>query len=228
MLASRYSSSPRVLDNPSFSTFVEHLRRDGVLVFDPSDHLSAARQSDPQYLATDTHWRPEAMESVAASLGEFVTEHAGLPEAVDPDYRVERLEVGGLGDTARMLDLPAGSDLFDRETVWVRRVLHQDGSLWRSSRDADVLLLGDSFTNIYSLESMGWGTSSGLAEQLSFNLRRPIDRLVQNDQGSFATRAMLLHDATRLNGKRVVIYQFAARELTDGDWKVLPLPEPAF
>jgi len=48
--------------------------------------------------------------------------------------------------------------------------------------------------------------------------------VTQNDQGSFATRAMLQQDPGRLDGKRVVIYQFAERELADGDWKMLTLP----
>ena len=86
-----------------------------------------------------------------------------------------------------------------------------------------MLLLGDSFTNVFALESMGWGTSAGLAEQLSYALARPVDRLVQNDDAAFATRAMLAGDPARLTGKRVVIYQFAARELAFGDWRVLPL-----
>ena len=120
-----------------------------------------------------------------------------------------------------MLDLPETASFFPVETVWLRRVLNPDGTPWRSDRAADVLLLGDSFTNIYSLESMGWGTSAGLAEQLSYVLGRPIDRLVQNDEGAFATRAMLQRDASRLNGKRVVIYQFAARELSFGDWRMI-------
>ena len=130
------------------------------------------------------------------------------------------------GDAARMLDLPDDSPLFPPEAVWLRRVLQPDGSPWRPSRDADVLVLGDSFSNIYSLESMGWGTSAGFAEQLSYALRRPVDRLVQNDEGAFATRAMLQRDPDRLDGKRVVVYQFAARELAFGDWKVIPLPPP--
>jgi alginate O-acetyltransferase complex protein AlgJ len=52
-------------------------------------------------------------------------------------------------------------------------------------------------------------------------LQRPLDRIVQNDQGAFATRE-LLHRAgsARLAGKRLVIYQFAARELMFGDWKM--------
>ena len=87
---------------------------------------------------------------------------------------------------------------------------------------ADVLLLGDSFTNIYSLASMGWGDSAGLAEQLSYALGRPLDRIVQNDDGAFATRALLQRAGPeRLAGKRVVIWQFAARELMSGDWKVI-------
>jgi alginate O-acetyltransferase complex protein AlgJ len=89
-------------------------------------------------------------------------------------------------------------------------------------------LLGDSFSNIYSLASMNWGESAGLAEQLSYILRRPVDRLVQNDDAAFATRALLSRSQDgqggRLAGKRVVIYQFAARELAFGDWLILDLP----
>jgi alginate O-acetyltransferase complex protein AlgJ len=62
-----------------------------------------------------------------------------------------------------------------------------------------------------------------LVEQLSYVLRRPIDRIVQNDDGAFATRAMLSQSGSdRLGGKRVVIYQFAARELAFGDWRLAP------
>jgi alginate O-acetyltransferase complex protein AlgJ len=103
-----------------------------------------------------------------------------------------------------------------------------DGEPWRPSRSADVLLLGDSFTNIYSLATMGWGEAAGFAEQLSHALQRPIDRIVQNDQAAHATRAMLARDLSsgddRLAGKRVVVWQFAARELAAGDWKIIPLP----
>ena len=226
MLARRYADATGVLQNPSYPTLIDDLRREGVLVFDPSEALVTARSTGPQYLAIDTHWRPEAMELVAELLGSFVAA-ARLPTMPDPGYRVERLEVRNIGDVARMLDLPADNGVFPPESVWLRRVLHSDGSPWRASGDADVLLLGDSFSNIYSLESMGWGTSAGFAEQLSYALRRPVDRLVQNDEGSFATRAMLQRDPERLHGKRVVVYQFAARELATGDWKSIPLPAPS-
>jgi len=213
----------RVLQNRSFPALVEDLRRAGILVFDPGDRLAAARSANPRYLMTDTHWLPETMEEVAELLGAFIEAHVPMPAATDPAYRLERLEVRNLGDTARMLELPEHDPVFPAEAVWLRQILQPDGSRWRSSRTADVLLLGDSFSNMYSLESLGWGSSAGFAEQLSYVLRRPLDRLLQNDQGAFATRALLQQDPGRLAGKRLVVYQFAARELAAGDWKVIPL-----
>ena len=220
MMTARLAGATDVVQNASYGALVEELRTAGVQVFDPSDAIAAARHAGPQYLATDTHWTPEAMETAAAVASSVVS--TALPSVPDPGYRVERAEIRGVGDVARMLDLPDSAALLQPEGVWVRRVLQPDGTLWRSSRDADILLLGDSFSNIYSLESMGWGTSAGFGEHLSLALRRPLDRLVQNDEGAFATRAMLQKDPARLQGKRVVLYQFAVRELAQGNWKVLP------
>jgi alginate O-acetyltransferase complex protein AlgJ len=219
-LTGRQVESADVLQNASFDAFTADLARQGVLVVDPSEAMAAARAEGPQYLAHDTHWRPEAMELVAERLRDFIASNASLPRVDAPGYQVERVEVSNIGDVARLLDLPPGQRLHAPETVWLRRILQPDGSAWRPSRDADVLVLGDSFANIYTLESLGWGTSAGLVEQLSFAMRRPIDRIVQNDEGAFATRAMLMQDRDRLNGKRVVVYQFAARELATGDWKL--------
>jgi SGNH hydrolase-like domain, acetyltransferase AlgX len=172
--------------------------------------------------STDTHWRPEAMELVAGRLSAFLTHHVTLPALTAPGFRVEEQEVRTLGDTAAMLDLPSSQQLYPPERVLISRIVMPDGAPWRSDRSADVLVLGDSFSNIYSLGSMGWGDSAGLVEQLSYALGRPVDRIVQNDDGAFATRAMLLRDGPqRLAGKRVVVWQFAARELAFGDWKIL-------
>jgi hypothetical protein len=225
-LARRYDGTRGVLQNPSYPAFVADLRRQGVLVFDPSQALAATAGGEPRYLATDTHWRPETVEAVADLLARFITTRVELPPlAHDPGYRVEQMEVRNAGDTARMLDLGPFAGRFPPETVWLRRVLQADGTPWRSSREADVLVLGDSFTNVYSLESMGWGTSAGLVERLSYALSRPADRLVQNDEGAFATRAMLAAQPGRLAGKKVVVYQFAVRELASGDWKPLVMKE---
>jgi alginate O-acetyltransferase complex protein AlgJ len=216
------------LQNASYHVLVRELRRDGVLVFDPSAELTRVRVAgQPAYLATDTHWRPEAMQQVAEALAKFIQQHVTLPPVTLPGYRAERREAQNLGDTAAMLDLPPGQTLYSRERVPLRFIVDAAGDPWRPSREADILFLGDSFTNIFSLPTMGWGESAGLAEQVSYALQRPVDRIVQNDDGAYATRVLLAREiggsTDRLGGKRVVIWQFAARELAFGDWRVIEL-----
>lgn len=228
-LSARYEGGTGPLHNASYPEFVGALERAGVLVFDPTPVLAAARaEGAPQYLATDTHWRPEAMERAARALAAFIADRALLPAAPPAQYLAEPRTVTAHGDLARMLDLPEHQTLYPPETVTVRRISSPDGAPWRPSRSADVLVLGDSFSNIYSLASLGWGDSAGFIEQLAAALRRPLDRIVQNDAGAYATRELLRRDlargSDRLRHTRLVIYQFAARELATGDWKLIALP----
>jgi alginate O-acetyltransferase complex protein AlgJ len=221
-LVDAYRERTTPLHNPSYVSFIEHLAEAGILVLDTSAMLAGANSASSHYLVTDTHWRPESMELAAEALVALIAERARLPDVPEPRLRVERVEVRAAGDTVRMLDLPTDQALYPSESVWLRRVLEADGSPWRPSRQADVLVLGDSFSNIYSLASMGWGDSAGFVEQVSYLLRRPVDRIVQNDDGAFATRVLLWPQGLdRLSGKRVVVYQFAARELASGDWRIL-------
>ncbi len=220
-LVASYPPDGGTAQNASYAPFVEWLAREGIVLFDPASVLEDGRRSGVQYLASDTHWRPEAMELVAERLAAFVIGRTQLPLAGAAGYRIEEQEITNQGDTAAMLDLPTGQRLYPPERVVISRVLNADGSAWRSDRAADVLVLGDSFSNIYSLASMGWGDAAGLVEQLSYALGRPVDRIVQNDDGAFATREMLRKAGPeRLAGKRVVIWQFAARELAGGNWKI--------
>jgi alginate O-acetyltransferase complex protein AlgJ len=236
-LSRGYSGRQNVLQNPSYERFKEEIEREGVLVFDPAPILMAAkaRGGQPQYLATDTHWRPEAMELAAESLKAFIMERVPLPVVPSPGYRVERSPITQLGDLAVMLGLPADQRVFPREAVSIRRILGAGGGSWQPEKTADVLVLGDSFSNVYSLGAMGWGEGGGLIEQLSYALGRPLDRITRNDNGSHATREFLAAELAkgrdRLAGKRLVIYQFAVRELAVGNWKRIDLkpgtPPPA-
>jgi alginate O-acetyltransferase complex protein AlgJ len=126
-----------------------------------------------------------------------------------------------------MLKLPPDQGIFGEEVVTIHPVVDATGAPWQPDSAAEVLLLGDSFANIYSLELMNWGAAAGLAEQLSFALRRPVDTILRNDDGAFATRETLSRELAqgddRLAGKKVVVWQFAARELAVGDWKMLDM-----
>ena len=159
--------------------------------------------------------RPETSALVSPS-----SRQAGL-------YRRREAVVRGVGDTAEMLALPSRQSWLDPQTVSVRMVSDRAGRRWRASRDSQVLLLGDSFSNVYSDPALGWGASAGLAEQLSYHLQRPVDKLAVNAGGALQTRLQLqrslLAGDDRLSGKSIVVYQFATRELSHGDWRVLHL-----
>ena len=133
-----------LLENPSFRDFQQQLAAAGVRVFDPAPSLmqrKAAANNEPQFLEADTHWRPEAMEFVAQQLAASLT----LPPAEGARApQVSRTEITGRGDIARMLKLPEEQQTYPPQKVNIRQVTIGD-NLWRPSRDADVLLLGDSF-----------------------------------------------------------------------------------
>jgi alginate O-acetyltransferase complex protein AlgJ len=216
------------LQNRSWNIFVESLQSAGVSVFDPVPVLKSRQQETavPLYLQTDTHWRPEAMEDVAKQLAAVVQKAAALTASA-PGYQRREVTLGNRGDIDVMLRLPEKWEMYGREQVRIHQVLTRSEELWQPEADAEILLLGDSFANIYSLAGMGWGEGAGLAEQLSYFIDQPVDVLLQNDGGAFATRQLLSRELARgrdrLAGKKVVIWQFAERELASGDWKQLPM-----
>jgi alginate O-acetyltransferase complex protein AlgJ len=223
------------LHNASFAEFKGRLENAGVRVFDPAPLLmqrKTALSGAPLYLETDTHWRPETLEHVAENLAAMIPPSASIPRA---PFQLVQKEISGLGDIARMLRLPPSQNLYRAEKVTTHEVLPGD-TIWRSSKDADILLLGDSFSNIFSLDALGWGESAGFAEHLSRALGgRPLDCILRNSEAAFATREILSRDLARgrdrLAGKKLVVWEFAARELAFGDWKMIDMklgqPVPA-
>ena len=218
------------LHNRSWPEWRAALERHGVDVVD-LDAVLRALPPDVRtapYLKTDTHWRPETMECVARAIAERV--QAWLGERTETaGYTAHEVTVTNRGDLAVMLNLPDTSAWPPPDIVTVRQVRRPDGRPWAPDPTADTLLLGDSFANIFSLESMRWGAAAGLAEHIALALQRPVDRMVRNDAGAFATRQMLFGEVRRrpdrLATTRVVVWQFSERELSFGDWKRLSWPE---
>ena len=211
------------LQNPSFGNFLTQLQKNGIEFVDASQAMLDSKQSSgrPQFLKTDSHWTPSAMECVARQIAQKIPV-TGISKKWT---RGEPHEIRNHGDLVAMLRLSDPSALFPLEEATISPVVGPDGTAWTPDPSAEILLLGDSFTNIYSLNDLGWGTGSGLAEHLSLALQMPLDRIAINAGGATTTRQTLARSPERLEGKKIVIYEFAMRDLAVGDWKVLPLPE---
>jgi hypothetical protein len=227
-LSRRYADNGQAIHNPSHAHFRARLKVEGVRVFDPTRILmkTAASTGEPQYLSTDTHWTPEAVDLVARKLANTVRKTVDFSKQNRIRYVNAKAPVGNVGDLAEMLEL---SSLYPTQTVDTAVVERPNGKPWRAARKAEVLVLGDSFANIYSEEKLGWGGGAGLAQRLSYHLRRPVDALIRNDDGAFSTRLLLSEEMRRgidrLATTRVLIWEFTARELSVGDWRSIPLAQ---
>lgn len=210
------------LHNSSFGEFIARLSSQKVDVFDPTPLIINRKITDgiPVYLETDTHWRPQTMALVAAALAKRIG------PGTDSPGEIVLSPIIGHGDIAAMLKLPSTEEIYPGEDVTIGQVF-TGNTLWRPSKEAEILLLGDSFSNVFSIEAMGWGESAGFAEHLSLALHRPIDCILRNSDGAFATREILSTELARgqdrLAGKKIVIWEFATRELSFGNWKLLDL-----
>lgn len=213
----------KLLVHPEFHSWAERLKKAGVTVVNPMQSLFELNKTIPAFLRTDTHWSPEGMKTAATLLAQSIGEdyssmHCATYNAVDST-------VCHRGDIYSMLRLAKDVKWIPTEQIKTETVLDAAGLFHCRQKQAEILLMGDSFTNIYSVANMGWGRAAGLAEHLSLLLQCPIDVISRNDGGSYATRQMLRDDMAkgndRLAGKKVVIWQFAMRELTTGNWEAI-------
>ncbi|BHH81956.1 alginate O-acetyltransferase AlgX-related protein [Desulforhopalus sp. 52FAK] len=213
-------------NNRSWNDFLARLKENNITVFDGRSILTDyAKKHGQAYLTTDTHWLPGAMDYVAKTLAtEIAVEFSDLTGT--GDYIVQPTTLEGEGDVSRMLTLPATAPRH-LQSVEIQQVMNRENELWQPERNAEILLLGDSFTNIYSTMSLGWGRSAGFAEHVSYYLKSPLDLIGKNDSGAYVTREILSQELARgrdrLAGKKLVIWEFAERELSLGDWKLIDL-----
>ena len=189
----------------------EFYRRIGALanvrVLDLSQEFWTAKGGTQIFLKQDTHWTPDGMQVTASKIADSLP-----PEWKGEQRRVAGppVEVASVGDLVEKLELPRGGlEWFLRESVTVQPVAD-----FTPDPTADITLLGDSFTNIYSMESLGWGEGAGLAEHLSHLLGKPIDVIAKNGQASTGVREELAkRGKEHLRKKKVIIWAIAARDL---------------
>jgi hypothetical protein len=215
---SGYPASAGPAWNRDREAFRRALAQAGVEVLDPTDDLWEAKGEGELFLRGDTHWTPRGMDLVALGIANRLRPVIGPPTSVPTSIlRTVRHD----GDLLRMIEVLPGSGLFPPQSVEIQEVVGQ------GSTEAPVLLLGDSFTNIYSRKELEWGERAGLGEQLMLRLGVPVDILAQNGGGATGVRELLLRRPALLRNKQVVVWACSARDLFDEgvSWEQVPLPE---
>jgi hypothetical protein len=209
-----------VPNNAGYRLFIDALRAEGVDWFDPAP--SSVRADEIRYLEQDTHWTPQYMDTVARAVADHVGSTGVLPAREPLPLRLVEQQVSRVGDLVDMLSLTSQQALYRPQTVAIEQVIDErSGQPLARDATADVLLLGDSFTNIYSAPAMGWGTGAGFGQHLAYHLRRPVDVIAFNGGAATQSRAELARseNAERLGPKKVIVYQFAIRALLAETWE---------
>ena len=212
-----YPASAGPAGNRDREAFRSALTRAGVEVLDPTDDLWAAKAEGELFLKADTHWTPRGMEIVARRIALRLSPLLGPPSTVPASVpRTVRHD----GDLLRMIEVLPGSGLFPPQTVEIQEVGLP------GSGEARVLLLGDSFTNIYSRKELEWGERARLGEQLLRLSGVPVDILALNGGGATGVRELLSRKPALLRNKQVVVWACSVRDLFDEavQWEPVPLP----
>lgn len=216
-------SIPRESEAPLFHPDEGQLHLDlkeaGIDVVDLTTALLQLKERKKQvYLKQDTHWTFDTMQQIAKALAGHVRKnHPALAEKEPEDMITPRAITGrSLGDLVKLLDLPKDSKLFAPEEQTYVSVpdIGQDAN-------AEVVLMGDSFVNIYDDPALGFAPEgstaklhAGFAAHFSLYLGRPIDVIAINGGGATDVRrafARRLDDEVR--AKKLVVWVLSARDL---------------
>ena len=131
-----------------------------------------------------------------------------------------------MGDIVEMLRVPALEDRLGPEEInCVQVTRREDGLPYRDDPRSEVLVLGDSFLRIYERDEPG---AAGLVAHLARELEQPLASIVSDGGAATRVRQELRRHPEALRGKKVVIWEFAERDigLAEDGWVELPLPPP--
>lgn len=215
-LTGRIHNAP--VTHPDEPAFADQCREAGMRYVELVPLLWQLKQQDgalgPVYLKQDTHWAPRGMNAAAQLLADAVRQHLKLNAtrlATDASL-VSRSE----GDLLEKLDLAAAQTTFQTEQTTVTPVL-----LAKTDSASPIVLLGDSFVNIFHDPSLGFAPQgsaeaiqAGFAQHLMAELGTGIDAIATNGGGASTVREQFAKkpdDVVR--AKKLVIWVLAARDL---------------
>lgn len=177
--------------------------------------LDPTRSTKPAlYLPTDTHWSPIGLEWAAEAI---VARIGWAPLA--GEYRARASILPHVGDLERWRR-PSPAPRLEAVT----QVTDARGNVVSPrAGEAEVLLLGDSFARIFE---DGDRQGAGLRSQLVRRLGRPVALVQQDGGGATLVRQQLVRRPEWLRGVKVVVWEFAERDLAaaDAEWADVELP----
>ncbi|MEY4272896.1 MAG: hypothetical protein RL250_1762, partial [Verrucomicrobiota bacterium] len=168
------------------------------------------------YEPADTHWSQRGLHVAADAIIDAI----GW-ERVPGVYQVREELMRRPADLERLRSLGTTPEGGAKESCLI--VADAQGRAPAASPGAAVLLLGDSFCRIFE---EGEVAGAGLRSQLAWRLGRPVGLIRQDGGGATLVRQELARRPERLRGVKVVVWEFAERDLlsAETEWTPVTLP----
>ena len=209
--------------------FYNALREAGIKVLDLMPQFWEAKKEDtflgPLYLPDDTHWTSRGMEIGAGLISQEIIQRTpgGLYNSANWGSRaILRINSRPAhGDLTEKLGLRFPHSWQPPRTEPLLVVDSASGSGALVDKNSPLVLLGDSFVNIFDDPGLGFApeegnsqTRGGLAAHLAARLGIPLDVHAVNGEGASGVRRWLAQRGDSvLRTKKLVIWVIAERDL---------------
>lgn len=227
MLSGRAGDAGVLVCEPTRS-LLDRMEQSGIEYVDLFEVFRRARREEgrsvagPLYLARDSHWTPEGARVAAGAVARRVLD-GGAVDRGDRAYVERPVTVRRHGDLVEMLRVPRIGRTLEPESVACRQVVRPDtGTPYRDENESEVLILGDSFLRIYEEDEPG---AAGFIAQVAREIGRPLTSIVNDGGASTLVRQSLSRRQALLTNKKLVIWEFAERNIRYGaeGWQIVPL-----
>jgi len=207
------------------------LREAGVEVLDLSDLFWSMKKDGQVFLKQDTHWTQSTMQRAAEEVANKIKSRPWFTDAKgELEVGEETLQRKHEGDQVKMLDLAKPGKLFDPETQSLKIINDRSSGLRvRTDPQSSIVLLGDSFVNIYDDPGIGFGDpdwlatddndiepliGAGFAQHLAAELQTPLDTISKNGGGATQVRKEFAKRPDNVvRAKKLVVWLIASRDL---------------
>jgi alginate O-acetyltransferase complex protein AlgJ len=214
---------------PQTRRLLDQLEQSGIAFVDLFDVFRRAKRDENRaelYLARDSHWSPAGARLAAGAVARRVV----LGDAIARGrhaYTERPVTVLRRGDLVEMLQVPQIERAVAPERLECRQVIERAGAVpYRALPESEVLVLGDSFLRVYEQDEPG---AAGFLAHLARELGQPLAEIVNDGSASTLVRQALARRPALLKNKKLVIWEFAEREIrlgTEG-WQFVPLDTAA-
>lgn len=222
-------TDPLTIVNPYERKFLSDLQDSGVEVIDLLPSFLKAKTEDnvnvePVYQKQDTHWTTRGLRLAAELIAQRIKSYSWYRDLSKDKAAFSNHDTATVRQGDIVERLPEQLRVkYPPVELAAHQVRNPDGTPFKSSKDAPIILMGDSFTGVFeSVDCKNSGVGANIAEKTGV----PLDIITSWGGGPLVREKLMRQRQETLGSKRLVIYMMVTRDLYNYEQLWAPL-QPA-